>query len=67
MTEKTDKQIDQNKPQPLKGSLPDLFESFRRADISLPQAIIIAAILTFFTKAPARKMEEVLHVAPAAK
>ena len=45
MTEKTDKQIDQNKPQPLKGSLPDLFESFRRADISLPQAIIIAAIL----------------------
>lgn len=45
MTEQTEKPNDQKKPRPLVDNLQDLFDSFKRAEISLPQAIIIAAIL----------------------
>ena len=45
MTDKTDKPDDQKKPRPLGDSLQDLFETFRRTEITLPQAIIIAATL----------------------
>jgi hypothetical protein len=45
MSEQTKKPNEQKAPQPLVESLQALFESFRRAEIGLPQAIILAAIL----------------------
>lgn len=45
MTEQTDQPDDQNKPGTVGDSLQNLVDAFRRAEISLPQAIIIAAII----------------------
>jgi len=45
MTEQTDKPSEQKPAKTLGDNLQDLFESFKRTEISLPQAIIIAAIL----------------------
>ncbi len=45
MTEQTDKPDDQNRPGTVGDSLQNLVDAFKRAEISLPQAIIIAAIL----------------------
>ena len=45
MTEQPDKPDDQNKPGTLGDNLQNLFEAFKRSEIGLPQAIIIAAIV----------------------
>jgi MFS transporter, OFA family, oxalate/formate antiporter len=51
----------------LAGSVADASGSYSTAYTICAAMLIFAAILTFFTKAPAKQMEEVLKVAPAAK
>jgi len=51
----------------LAGKVADASGNYSMAYTFCAALLIIAAILTFFTKAPAKKMEEVLQVAPAAK
>ncbi|HUL12896.1 MAG TPA: hypothetical protein VLU73_12115 [Methylococcaceae bacterium] len=45
MTEQTDNPSEEKPARTLGDNIQDLFESFKRAEISLPQAIIIAAIV----------------------
>lgn len=45
MTEQTNKPDDQNKPGTVGDSLQNLVDAFKRTDITLPQAIIIAAVI----------------------
>lgn len=45
MTEPTEKPNDPPKPQSLADNVQNLFESLKRTEISLPQAIVIAATL----------------------
>jgi multisubunit Na+/H+ antiporter MnhC subunit len=45
MSKQTDKPSEQKPERTLGDNLQDLFETFKRAEISLPQAIIIAAIV----------------------
>jgi MFS family permease len=51
----------------LAGKVADASGNYAMAYLICAALLIFAAILTFFTKAPAKKMEEVLKVAPAAK
>jgi len=45
MTDQTDKPSEKKPAKTLGNNVQDVFEAFKRAEISLPQAIILAAII----------------------